>query len=77
VFWTALAGGVLLKGPVILLFAGLTVLALCVYERSLRWLMALRPVFGLLWFLALVLPWFVAIMSRTGESFLSESVGHP
>jgi 4-amino-4-deoxy-L-arabinose transferase-like glycosyltransferase len=75
VFWTALAGGVLLKGPLILLFVGLTVLPLMIYERSARWLRVLRPVVGTLWFLALVLPWFLAIMSRAGESFLTESVG--
>jgi 4-amino-4-deoxy-L-arabinose transferase-like glycosyltransferase len=75
IFWTALAAGVLLKGPLILLFAGLTVLPLIIYERSARWLLVLRPVFGALWFLALVLPWFLAIMSRAGESFLTESVG--
>ena len=75
IFWTALAGGVLLKGPLILLFAGFTVAALVIYERSLRWLLPLRPVVGALWFLALVLPWFLAIMSRAGESFFTESVG--
>src|SRR5262245_44669176 len=76
VFWTALAGGMLLKGPLILMFVGLTVAALALYDRSLRWLLPLRPLVGALWFLALVLPWFVAIMSRAGESFLTESVGH-
>jgi 4-amino-4-deoxy-L-arabinose transferase-like glycosyltransferase len=75
IFWTALAGGVLLKGPVILLFVGLTVLALTIYERSLRWLLPLRPVVGAVWFLALVLPWFLAITGRAGESFITESVG--
>ena len=37
--------------------------------------MRLRPLVGVLWVLILVLPWFVAIMARAGDSFLQESVG--
>src|SRR5262245_35843 len=75
IFWTARAAGMLIKGPVILLVAGLTVATLAIYERSLRWLLPLRPLLGLIWFALLVLPWFLAIMSRAGEAFLAESVG--
>src|SRR5216110_2868847 len=62
VFWTALAGGILLKGPLILMFVGLTILALAILDRSAAWLWRLRPVWGLMWTLVLVLPWFVAIL---------------
>jgi 4-amino-4-deoxy-L-arabinose transferase-like glycosyltransferase len=75
ILWTALAAGVLLKGPLILMVAGLAALALCIADRSARWLLRLRPLVGVLWILLLVLPWFVAIMGRAGESFLQESVG--
>ena len=44
-------------------------------DRSARWLLRLRPLVGVLWVLILVLPWFVAIMARAGDSFLQESVG--
>jgi len=73
--WSALAGGILLKGPLILMVAGLAALALSIADRSARWLMRLRPMVGVLWVLLLVLPWFLAIMSRAGEAFLEESVG--
>jgi 4-amino-4-deoxy-L-arabinose transferase-like glycosyltransferase len=73
--WTALAAGILLKGPLILMVVGLAALALAIADRSAVWLMRLRPTVGVLWVLLLVLPWFVAIMSRTGETFLHESVG--
>lgn len=76
IFWTALAAGVLLKGPLILLFAGLAGVTLVIIDRSARWLLALRPMPGVAWFLLLVLPWFLAITSRAGESFYAESVGH-
>src|SRR6185437_6951202 len=76
VFWTALAGGILIKGPLIIMFVGLCALSLIVLDRSLRWVWQLRPVLGLLWLALLVLPWFLAIVSRSGSSFFAESVGH-
>jgi 4-amino-4-deoxy-L-arabinose transferase-like glycosyltransferase len=76
VFWTALAAGVLLKGPVILLFVGLTVVTLAIADRSARWLLALKPLPGLIWFALLVLPWFVVILSVAGTTFIAESAGH-
>jgi len=75
VFWTAMAGGVLLKGPLILMFAGLTALTLALLDRSLRWLRGLRPLTGILWMVLLTLPWFIAIVARAGGTFFAESVG--
>ncbi len=75
IFWTALGAGVLLKGPLIVMFVALAIVTLAVIDRSLRWLWALRPVPGLIWFGVLVLPWFLAIMGRAGNAFLAESVG--
>jgi len=74
-FWTALAGGILIKGPLILMVAGLAALALIVMDRSARWLWRLRPIVGVIWVLLLVLPWFIAIMRRSGDTFLVESAG--
>ena len=59
VFWIALAAGVLLKGPLILMFIGLPVVALIAIDRSASWLKALRPLIGIPIFLLIVLPWFV------------------
>src|ERR1700730_6625775 len=75
VFWTALAGGVLLKGPLILMFVGLTIVTLALFDRSAVWLWRLRPVWGLIWLLVLVLPWFVAIFWRAGDAFFADSIG--
>jgi 4-amino-4-deoxy-L-arabinose transferase-like glycosyltransferase len=76
IFWTALALGVLLKGPLIFMVVGLAALLLSVIDRRADWLLALKPLIGVLWFAALVLPWFVAIMGRADDGFLAESVGH-
>src|SRR6266702_2179774 len=75
IFWTALAGGILLKGPLILMFVGLTIAVLAFLDRSVSWLWRMRPLWGLMWLLVLVLPWFVAIFWRAGEAFFSDSIG--
>src|SRR6195952_148114 len=75
IFWTALAGGILLKGPLILMFVGLTIGTLVILDRSAAWLWRLRPVWGLMWMLVLVVPWFVAIFWRAGETFFNDSIG--
>jgi 4-amino-4-deoxy-L-arabinose transferase-like glycosyltransferase len=75
IFWTAMAGGILLKGPLILMFVALTVVTLAVLDRSATWLWRLRPVWGLMWMLVLVLPWFIAIFWRAGDAFFTDSIG--
>src|ERR1700682_2847837 len=75
IFWTALAGGILLKGPLILMFVVLTIGTLAILDRTATWLWRLRPVWGLMWMLVLVLPWFVAIFWRAGDAFFSDSIG--
>jgi len=75
IFWTALAGGILLKGPLILMFVGLTIVVLAILDRDASWLWRMRPVWGLMWTLVLVLPWFVAIYWRAGDAFFSDSLG--
>ena len=75
ILWTAMAAGVLIKGPLVLMFVGLTALTLSIADRSARWLWALRPAAGLAWLVLLVLPWFVAIVVKSGGSFITQSVG--
>jgi 4-amino-4-deoxy-L-arabinose transferase-like glycosyltransferase len=75
IFWTALAGGILLKGPLILMFVGLAIVMLAILDRNANWLWRLRPVWGLMWLLVLVLPWFAAIFWRSGQTFFTDSVG--
>lgn len=75
VFWTALAVGILIKGPLILMFAGLAIAALAIMDRGAPWLWRLRPLWGLMWMLVLVLPWFILIFLRAGETFFADSVG--
>lgn len=74
-FWAAMGAGVLLKGPITPMVAGLAALTLCGFDRRARWLLALRPVSGVAILLAMVLPWFVAIQLATHGAFVNDAVG--
>ena len=76
ILWTAMAGGILIKGPLIVMFVALTCLALSILDRSARWLKSLRPLAGIAWMLLLVLPWFLAIIAKSGMTFFTDSIGH-
>jgi 4-amino-4-deoxy-L-arabinose transferase-like glycosyltransferase len=75
ILWTALAGGVLLKGPLILMFVVLTAVTLSIADRSWHWIGRLRPFAGFAWLVLLVLPWFIAIVVKSGDDFFVKSVG--
>jgi 4-amino-4-deoxy-L-arabinose transferase-like glycosyltransferase len=75
ILWTAIAAGILIKGPLILMVAGVAALAVSIADRSGRWILRLRPLVGVLWVILLVMPWFVAILDKAGEAFLQDSVG--
>lgn len=75
VFWGATAIALLIKGPIVPMVWGLATIVLCIRERSWRWFSSLRPSWGLLLCLLVVLPWFLAIAWKTGGSFFTASVG--
>ncbi|MYZ47860.1 ArnT family glycosyltransferase, partial [Propylenella binzhouense] len=75
-FWVALGLGILVKGPVVVLVVGLTLLGLTVARRSAALLGSLRPLAGLPLMLLVVLPWFAAIAYQTDGAFFSEAIGH-
>src|SRR6202140_2470044 len=75
IFWTALAGGILLKGPLILMFVVLTIGSLAILDRTATWLWRLRPGWGLVWLAVLGLAWFIAIFWRAGDAFFADSIG--
>jgi 4-amino-4-deoxy-L-arabinose transferase-like glycosyltransferase len=74
-FWLALAAGILLKGPITPMVAGLTVLTLCLWERRVGWLRALRAAWGVPLLFLTVTPWFVAIGLATHGAFFAQAVG--
>ncbi|MBO0734979.1 MAG: phospholipid carrier-dependent glycosyltransferase [Alphaproteobacteria bacterium] len=74
VFWLAEAAAILLKGPPGPVLALLTVVALSIADRDVRWVCGLRPRTGLLLTGLVVAPWFIAIEGATGGQFISDSV---
>lgn len=74
-FFGAVGLGVLVKGPVILLVVGLTLVTLSVLERSASLFKALRPLIGIPVMLAIILPWFVAIGVISDGAFFTEAIG--
>lgn len=74
-FWAALGVGILIKGPIAPMVAGLTVLALVLADRRVRWLAALRPLWGVPLMAAIALPWLIAVQLATDGGFLREAIG--
>jgi len=73
IFWAMLGLGILVKGPVTPMVAGLTVGELIVWERRIDWLKPLLfwpgPVLAAL----IVVPWVAAIEMVTGGNFIREA----
>ena len=74
-FWAALGAGMMIKGPIILLFIGLALAALLVWDRKFSWLGGLKPLWGVPLFLLIALPWYVAIGIVSDGAFYAEAVG--
>lgn len=75
-FWIGLALGILVKGPIVVMVAGLTAMSLAIADWDAGWLKRLRPLIGVPLAAAIVLPWFVAILTIAGRDFIGQSVGH-
>lgn len=75
-FWVFNGLGLMLKGPVILLVTLGTLAGLAIGERRFRWMARLRPGWGVLVMVAIVLPWLAGITWVSGGRFFSEAVGH-
>jgi 4-amino-4-deoxy-L-arabinose transferase-like glycosyltransferase len=75
-FWVAMGVGILIKGPIVPMVAGLAALVLIVVERNIRWLGRLRPWPGILIALAIALPWLIAITISTHGAFITQSLGN-
>lgn len=74
-FWAALGVGILLKGPIAPLVAGVTAGTLALLDRRAAVVRQLRPLWGMPLALAIVLPWLAAIGIATHGAFFAASVG--
>ena len=75
VFWSAIALGVLVKGPITPMVPFLAATVLSIRRRSIGWLKPLRAGWGLLLVALVVAPWLTLILIKTKGGFLADSVG--
>lgn len=75
-FWLFHGIGVLIKGPIVTLVAGTTILAWCLWNRDRELLRRLYWLPGVALTMAVIAPWIVAISMKVGPAFLEEAVGH-
>lgn len=75
VFWFALGCGVLIKGPITPMVAGLTLIALAAWERRWDWMRPLAFWPGPLLAVAIVAPWLIAIQAATDGRFFAQAFG--
>ncbi|MBV9518160.1 MAG: glycosyltransferase family 39 protein [Hyphomicrobiales bacterium] len=73
--WLAIAASVLVKGPIVVMVAGLAAVALSVKERSWRWLKPAADWRAIALGALITAPWFIAIALDTHGAFFSEAVG--
>jgi 4-amino-4-deoxy-L-arabinose transferase-like glycosyltransferase len=76
IFWAALGVGVLVKGPILPLVIGATIIAASLLARSAGWLRGLRPLLGLPLALLIALPWHVAIWFATDGAFYTKALSY-
>lgn len=72
-FWIFLAVGVLLKGVIAPMTAGLALASLVFWERRAQWLRPLLDWRGPSLFIILTVPWFLAVQIATNGAFLWEA----
>lgn len=75
VFWLAIGGGILIKGPVTPMVAGLAIIGLLIWERKASWLKPLAWWPGPLIAIAIAAPWLIAVQLATDGAFLREAMG--
>jgi len=71
-FWAAVGCGVMIKGPLTPLAAGLTLAVLSIWERRAAWMKPLAFWPGPLLALAITLPWLIAIGIATDGRFYAD-----
>ncbi len=74
-FWAALGAGLMLKGPIILIVSGGTILGLIAQTRRTDWLKRLHAGWGVLVTLAIALPWLIAIGVKSHGLFFQKAIG--
>jgi 4-amino-4-deoxy-L-arabinose transferase-like glycosyltransferase len=73
--WTAFALGILIKGPVVVLVCGASIIAVSLVDRDWRWLSRLHALTGFGLAVLIIAPWAIAIGIVSGGQFYQTSLG--
>tara|TARA_B100000989_G_scaffold103487_1_gene75760 strand:+ start:99 stop:1736 length:1638 start_codon:yes stop_codon:yes gene_type:complete len=76
IYWISMAIGVLIKGPIIIIFTILPLIVFSIICKNANLLKYIHFPLGYLFFLILVLPWFFLITIESNGLFWYESVVH-
>ena len=74
-FWFAFAVAILIKGPVPIMVIGLALIAMAGFDRNIKWAKPLLDFRAISLFLAIILPWFIAIGIVTDWQFYKDAIG--
>ena len=73
--WAAFAFGILIKGPVVVLVCGASIIAVSLADRDWRWLSRLHALTGFGLAVLIIAPWAIAIGIVSGGQFYQQSLG--
>ena len=73
--WAAFALGILIKGPVVVLVCGASIIAVSLADRDWRWLSRLHALTGFGLAVLIIAPWAIAIGIVSGGQFYQTSLG--
>ncbi len=74
-FWVFLSLGIMVKGPIILVFVFSPILAFIIFTRSSELLEYFKKIYAYIILLVVVLPWYYLISIKSGSLFWHESLG--
>ena len=74
IYWISMATGVLIKGPIIIIFTILPLIVFSLISRNINLLKYIHSYLGYVIFLILVVPWFILITIESDGIFWYESV---
>ena len=74
-FWLALGGSIMIKGPVLPILVILTFISLAIWERKNSWMKALMNGPAILVFALIWIPWAIIMWQITDGAFFVESLG--
>ena len=74
ILWVSLALAILVKGPIAPTILALTMLGIILLERRWHWLLATRPLMGLVVVTLMVLPWVLLVTAATNGAFLDIAI---